>query len=81
MLRCRKCSYEWHVRISTTPKACPKCKSKWWNTTPRSECPSCSSCPNCNPKAHTTTHTECDCYGEHDRNNRECGLNTRKDIS
>lgn len=28
--RCRKCGYEWDAQIESVPKACPRCKSYYW---------------------------------------------------
>jgi len=32
ILICKRCGWDWGTRKDKTPKYCPKCKSKYWNT-------------------------------------------------
>lgn len=34
--RCERCSHEWIPRSKSHPTICPKCKSPYWNRSPKS---------------------------------------------
>ena len=34
--RCERCSHEWIPRSESQPTICPKCKSPYWNRSPKS---------------------------------------------
>lgn len=40
MNKCKKCSYEWKLRIEN-PKECPRCKSRNWNNLDSGICSNC----------------------------------------
>lgn len=51
MAQCKKCGYVWATRTSNDPKACPNCKTRKWNATPKPACVYCAACPTCHPAA------------------------------
>ena len=93
MTTCKRCNYEWRTRTDATPKACPNCRSRSWDTPAGKKGKYCPECPHCNPIPSRRKYTEaelndpelfpedCICRGAHRPDSTVCPVNQKGELT